>query len=73
MPGIIPSFHVQEWKAIFKNNMQKRPGKLRCFRSLRITREIAEIQAALETGAASYTLQFSVKCKQNLLRTIIED
>ncbi len=35
--------------------------------------EIAEIQAALEAGAASYTLQFSVKCKQNLLRTIIED
>ena len=35
-----------------------------------ITREIAEIQAALDAGAASYTLQYSVKCKQNLFRTI---
>ncbi len=35
-----------------------------------VTREIAEIQAALDAGAASYTLQYSVKCKQNLLRTI---
>ena len=35
-----------------------------------VTREISEIQAALEEGAASYTLQYSVKCKQNLLRTI---
>ena len=35
-----------------------------------VTREIAEIQNALATGAASYTLQYSVKCKQNLLRTI---
>ena len=35
-----------------------------------VTREIAEIQNALETGVSSYTLQFSVKCKQNLLRTI---
>ena len=35
-----------------------------------ITREIEEIQAALEAGAASYTLQYSVKCKQNLFRTI---
>ncbi|MBR6376724.1 MAG: helix-turn-helix transcriptional regulator [Oscillospiraceae bacterium] len=34
------------------------------------TREIAQIQTALETGAASYTLQYSVKCKQNLFRTI---
>ncbi len=37
-----------------------------------VTREIAEIQAALDAGAASYTLQYSVKCKQNLLRTIEE-
>ena len=35
-----------------------------------VTREIAEIQTALDAGAASYTLQYSVKCKQNLLRTI---
>ena len=35
-----------------------------------VTREIAEIQMALEAGAASYTLQYSVKCKQNLFRTI---
>ncbi len=34
------------------------------------TREIAEIQNALDAGAASYTLQYSVKCKQNLFRTI---
>ena len=37
-----------------------------------VTREIAEIQAALDAGAASYTLQYSVKCKQNLMRTIEE-
>ena len=36
-----------------------------------VTREIDEIQNALNTGAASYTLQYSVKCKQNLFRTII--
>lgn len=35
-----------------------------------VTKEIAEIQKALDTGAISYTLQYSVKCKQNLLRTI---
>ena len=35
-----------------------------------VTREIAEIQTALDAGAASYTLQYSVKCKQNLFRTI---
>ncbi len=35
-----------------------------------VTREIAEIQKALDMGAASYTLQYSVKCKQNLFRTI---
>ena len=34
------------------------------------TKEIAEIQKALDAGAASYTLQYSVKCRQNLLRTI---
>ena len=38
-----------------------------------VTREIDEIQTALDTGAASYTLQYSVKCRQNLLRTIEED
>ena len=37
-----------------------------------VTRELAEIQAALDAGAASYTLQYSVKCRQNLLRTIEE-
>lgn len=35
-----------------------------------ITKEIAEIVTALNAGAASYTLQYSVKCKQNLFRTI---
>ncbi len=35
-----------------------------------VTREIAEIQKALDMGATSYTLQYSVKCKQNLFRTI---
>jgi len=35
-----------------------------------VTREIVEIQDALNTGAASYTLQYSVKCKKNLFRTI---
>ena len=35
-----------------------------------VTKEIAELQAALDAGAASYTLQYSVMCKQNLLRTI---
>ncbi len=35
-----------------------------------VTREIAEIQKALDAGKASYTLQYSVKCKQNLFRTI---
>jgi DNA-binding transcriptional regulator YiaG len=37
-----------------------------------ITKEIDAIQNALNAGAASYTLQYSVKCKQNLLRTIEE-
>ncbi len=37
-----------------------------------VTKEIDEIQNALDTGAASYTLQYSVKCKQNLFRTIEE-
>ena len=37
-----------------------------------VTKEIDEIQNALDTGAASYTLQYSVKCKQNLFRTIKE-
>ena len=35
-----------------------------------VTREIDEIQKALDAGAASYTLQYSVKCKQDLFRTI---
>lgn len=35
-----------------------------------VAREIAEIQNAMNAGAASYTLQYSVKCKQNLFRTI---
>ena len=35
-----------------------------------VTREIAEIQTAMDAGAASYTLKYSVKCKQNLFRTI---
>ena len=35
-----------------------------------VTKELAEIQAALDAGTASYTLQYSVKCRQNLFRTI---
>lgn len=35
-----------------------------------VTKEIAEIQMAFDAVAASYTLQYSVKCKQNLFRTI---
>ena len=35
-----------------------------------ITREIDEIRNALETGKDSYSLQYSVRCKQSLLRTI---
>lgn len=37
-----------------------------------ITREIAEIQEALDAGTVSYTLRYSVKCRQNLFRTIEE-
>jgi transcriptional regulator with XRE-family HTH domain len=37
-----------------------------------ITKEIEEITNALNAGAASYTLQYSVKCKQDLFRTIEE-
>ena len=37
-----------------------------------VTREISEIQNSLEVGETSYTLQYSVKCKQNLFRTIEE-
>ena len=37
-----------------------------------INTEIEEIQKALDTGAASYVLQYSVKCRQNLFRTIEE-
>ncbi len=35
-----------------------------------VTKKIGEIQNALNAGDASYTLQYSVKTKQNLLRTI---
>ena len=35
-----------------------------------VTKEIVEIQNALNARVASYTLQYSVKCKQNLFRTI---
>jgi len=38
-----------------------------------ITREISEIQMALDKDAVSYTLQYSVKCKQNLFRTIEDE
>ena len=37
-----------------------------------VTREIVGIQDALDAGAASYTLQYSVKCKMNLFRTMEE-
>ena len=36
-----------------------------------INREISEIVEALDEGKASYSLQYSVKCKNNLFRTII--
>lgn len=35
-----------------------------------ITSELAGIQAALDAGADSYTLKHSVRCRQNLFRTI---
>jgi transcriptional regulator with XRE-family HTH domain len=38
-----------------------------------INTEIEEIQKAMDTGAASYVLQYSVKCRQNLFRTIEEE
>ena len=37
-----------------------------------INTEIEEIRKALDAGAASYVLRYSVKCKQNLFRTIEE-
>lgn len=37
-----------------------------------ITKEIEGIQDAMNAGADSYSLQFSVKCKSNLFRTIEE-
>ena len=37
-----------------------------------INTEIEGIQKALDTGAVSYVLQYSVKCRQNLFRTIEE-
>ena len=37
-----------------------------------INTEIREIRKAMDTGLASYELQYSVKCKQNLFRTIEE-
>ncbi len=37
-----------------------------------VTKELTEIQNALHAGAESYTLQYSVKCKQNLFRTMEE-
>ena len=37
-----------------------------------VTKELSAIETALDAGAASYTLQYSVKCKQNLMRTIEE-
>ena len=38
-----------------------------------INREITGIQNALDSGAESYVLQYSVKVRQNLFRTIIEE
>lgn len=37
-----------------------------------VTREIDEIVKAIDEGKASYSLQFSVKCKNNIFRTIEE-
>ena len=56
---------------VWKNEKEAQNTFLAWYRNLEdVTREIAEIQNALDVGAVSYTLQFSVKCKQNLLRTI---
>ena len=37
-----------------------------------VNREISEIMKALDEGQTSYTLQYRVKCKNNLFRTIDE-
>ncbi len=37
-----------------------------------VNEEIGEINKALDEGRASYTLQYSVKCRQDLMRTIEE-
>ncbi|MBO4359260.1 MAG: helix-turn-helix transcriptional regulator [Eubacteriaceae bacterium] len=37
-----------------------------------VTSEIEEIRKALEAGEDSYTLRYSVRCRQNLMRTIEE-
>jgi hypothetical protein len=37
-----------------------------------VNREIEEIQKSLDAGAGSYALQYSVKCRQNMFRTIEE-
>ena len=38
-----------------------------------LTKEIEGIRDAMEVGNPSYSLQYSVKCKRNLFRTIVED
>ena len=38
-----------------------------------LTKEIEGIRDAMEAGSPSYSLQYSVKCKGNLFRTIIEE
>ena len=48
-------------------------GRSPWYRNLEdVTEEIRAIQKALDAGEASYELQYSVKCKQNLFRTIEE-
>ena len=38
-----------------------------------LTKEIEGIRDAMEAGSPSYSLQYSVKCKRNLFRTIVEE
>ena len=49
-------------------------GRSPWYRNLEdVTREIDAIRKAMDAGEASYSLQYSVKCKRNLFRTIVEE
>ena len=63
------ALHASEGNSLLTRQVQN--TFLAWYRNLEdVTKEIAEIQMAMEVGATSYTLQYSVKCKQNLFRTI---